>query len=159
MVGTRDVVYRIVSHIPRGRVMTYGDVARLAGTGPRAVGRYLHENPDPKTIPCHRVVDSSGRMAKSFAFGGARGQITRLQNEGVAFLRRGDALRCPDHTMRRPTCVDLDRCLWTPSRLFREYLTLFRRFGDPGPWPWFGQDAPHSPEEIAIGAILTQNTN
>ena len=46
-----------------------------------------------------------------------------------------------------------------PTRLFREYEKLLKRFGDPGPWPWFGQDTPHTPDEIAIGAILTQNTN
>ncbi len=39
------------------------------------------------------------------------------------------------------------------------YHELLNRYGNPGKWPWFNQDAPHTNDEIAIGAILTQNTN
>jgi endonuclease III related protein len=140
-----DLVYRITSHIPCGKVLTYGDVARLAGlSNPRLVGSILHANPDPKRIPCHRIMDASGRVAKTFAFGGAREQEQRLIREG-ADVERGR--------------VDLNAYRWKPARLFRLYVNLLKRYDDPGPWPWFGQDKPHTPEEIAIGAILTQNTN
>lgn len=158
----RDLVYRIVSHIPRGRVMTYGDVARLAGIrSSRPVGHFLHTNEDWRRIPCHRVVNAAGRVAPAFGWGGARVHASRLRREGVTFRREG--------TSMRPALVHLKRHHWKPTRLFKLYLNLFRRFGDPGPWPWFwakgasatggGQDRPHTPEEIAIGAILTQNTN
>jgi endonuclease-3 related protein len=140
-----DLIYRITSHIPRGSVLTYGDVARLVGvSNPRTVGSILHANPDPKHIPCHRIVDASGRVAKTFAFGGAREQERRLESESMNVTRDR---------------VDLATSLWRPSRLFRLYIQLLKNYGDPGPWPWFGQDKPHTPEEIAIGAILTQNTN
>jgi len=50
-------VYGIVAHIPRGKTMTYGEVARQAGNpgAARAVGTVLSKNYDPK-IPCHRVI-------------------------------------------------------------------------------------------------------
>ena len=49
----------------------------------RAVGNALHKNPDPSTIPCHRVVNSKGELAGNYAFGGAWKQGEILQSEGV----------------------------------------------------------------------------
>lgn len=146
---SRDLVYRIVSHIPRGRVLTYGGVARLAGLkNPRLVGHFLHVNENWRRVPCHRVVNAAGRVAPAFGWGGARIHASRLRRDGVTFLRHDE-----------PAVVDLKRHLWKPTPLFRHFIALLKRFGDPGPWPWYGQDKPHTPEEIAIGAILTQNTN
>jgi len=45
------------------------------------------------------------------------------------------------------------------SPVLQWYINLYAQFGDPGPWPWFGHDQPHTAEEIIIGSILTQNTN
>ncbi len=55
-------VYEVVRRIPRGMVMTYGQVAKAAGSprAARAVGTILSQNYDP-TIPCHRVIRSDGR--------------------------------------------------------------------------------------------------
>jgi methylated-DNA-protein-cysteine methyltransferase-like protein len=80
---TSDHIYGIVRRIPRGTVMTYGEIAKRARTSPRAVGNALHRNPDPKTIPCHRVVNAKGELSKSFAFGGIKAQKKRLEKEGV----------------------------------------------------------------------------
>lgn len=57
----RDRVYSVVKKIPRGKTMTYKDVARRAGNprAARAVGTLMARNFDPK-IPCHRVVRSDG---------------------------------------------------------------------------------------------------
>lgn len=41
----------------------------------------------------------------------------------------------------------------------RLYRYLLKQFGDPGPWPWFGQEPAHTNEEIIIGAVLVQHTN
>ena len=75
-------VFGVVQRIPRGKVATYGQVARLIGA-PRAaryVGYALRANPEPGTdldsIPCHRVVFKDGRMATGFAFGGPDEQET-----------------------------------------------------------------------------------
>lgn len=80
----KEAVYKITSQIPKGKVTTYGNLARLSGIkNPRVVGNILHKNPDPKKIPCHRVVDGNGKVAHKFAFGGAQGQIQKLKSEGV----------------------------------------------------------------------------
>ena len=78
-------IYEAVKKIPKGRVATYGQVAEMAGDKnmARAVGNALHKNPEPGTIPCHRVVNSKGELAGAFAFGGAGVQADLLAKEGV----------------------------------------------------------------------------
>lgn len=77
-------IYRLVSLIPKGKVTSYGRIAKKLGIkSPRLVGRILHENTDPKNIPCHRVVHSDGSLAKNYAFGGAPEQNRKLKKEGV----------------------------------------------------------------------------
>ncbi len=46
--------------IPRGETRTYGEMARLLGSGPRGVGQALKANPLPVLIPCHRIVAAHG---------------------------------------------------------------------------------------------------
>lgn len=78
-------IYEAVKRIPRGCVATYAQVAEMAGNKRmcRAVGNALHKNPEPGTIPCHRVVNAKGRLAPDFAFGGAQVQQKLLEAEGV----------------------------------------------------------------------------
>ena len=78
----RDI-YDAVRQIPAGKVATYGDVAIVVGCSPRQVGFWLHRNPNPQTIPCHRVVFADGSLAPAFAFGGSSGQAKKLLSEGV----------------------------------------------------------------------------
>jgi len=83
--------YKVVSQIPSGKVMTYGQVAMAAGYPrcARQVGYALHKNPDPMTIPCHRVVFKDGSLSKAFAFGGESTQRRLLEMEGVLFTKDG----------------------------------------------------------------------
>ncbi len=53
-------VLNYVRKIPYGNVVTYGFIAKILNTSPRAVGRALSLNPVPIVIPCHRVVSSNG---------------------------------------------------------------------------------------------------
>ena len=78
-------IYEAVKKIPKGRVATYADVAEMAGDRKmaRAVGNALHKNPDPSTIPCHRVVNSKGELAEEYAFGGVWKQAQILESEGM----------------------------------------------------------------------------
>lgn len=78
-------IYEAVKKIPKGKVATYADVAEMAGDRKmaRAVGNALHKNPNPSTIPCHRVVNSKGELAGEYAFGGAWKQAQILESEGV----------------------------------------------------------------------------
>lgn len=91
-------VFAVVRRIPRGKVATYGQVARLIGAPrtARYVGYALHANPEPGTdpgcIPCHRVVFKDGRMATGFAFGGPDEQRGMLAAEGIAFDEEGRVL-------------------------------------------------------------------
>ena len=81
-------IYDAVKKIPKGCVATYGQVASLAGDKrmARAVGNALHKNPRPEEIPCYRVVNSKGELAKEFAFGGADRQAELLRVEGVEVM-------------------------------------------------------------------------
>jgi len=56
-------VYEIVKKIPKGKVLTYKEVAKRAGNekASRAVGNILHKNHNPE-IPCHRVIRSDGKL-------------------------------------------------------------------------------------------------
>jgi methylated-DNA-[protein]-cysteine S-methyltransferase len=78
----KEKVYQIVKQIPEGKVLTYKEVADLAGSPRafRAVGNILNKNYNPE-IPCHRVVRSDG-MTGGYNRG-AEQKIKILQNEGA----------------------------------------------------------------------------
>lgn len=78
-------VYEKVKLIPRGKVTTYGEIARAIGNPhmSRRVGYALHANPEPIVIPCHRVVNRFGELSGAFAFGGKDAQSDLLKSEGV----------------------------------------------------------------------------
>ncbi len=80
-----EAVYEVVKRVPRGKVITYGMIARAIGhpRAARQVGNALHHNPTPVVIPCHRVVNREGRLAPAFAFGGVDVQARLLEEEGV----------------------------------------------------------------------------
>lgn len=78
-------VYNAVRQIPKGKVATYGDIARIIGSprSSRQVGWALHCNPYYGDVPCHRVIFRDGRLARGFAFGGVEVQKAMLESEGV----------------------------------------------------------------------------
>lgn len=87
--GTFDeAVYRLVRRVPRGRVTTYGDVARALGRrgrAARAVGQALLRNSAGSPVPCHRVVRADGTLGGyggGFS-GGPRRKQALLEGEGV----------------------------------------------------------------------------
>jgi methylated-DNA-protein-cysteine methyltransferase related protein len=83
-----QLVYETVREIPAGKVSTYSDIAKASGVNsPRLVGTCLHLNPHHDSIPCHRVVNAAGKLAPTFAFGGAENQKKYLAQEGVAFQK------------------------------------------------------------------------
>lgn len=98
--NTFERIYSVVRRVPKGKVITYGMTAQLAGNSrmARVVGYALHRNPEPMVIPCHRVVNRFGGLAPAFAFGGEMRQRALLEAEGVIFREDGT--------------VDLERCLW-----------------------------------------------
>jgi len=80
-----DEVYQIARQVPKGKVTTYGEMAKALGTkDARKVGWALHANRDTN-CPCHRVVNKEGKLAANFAFDGEAEQKRRLESEGVVF--------------------------------------------------------------------------
>jgi O-6-methylguanine DNA methyltransferase len=94
-VDFRTRVHTFVRSVPRGRVVTYADVALAVGCpgGARAVGRVMAQT-DDRSVPCHRVVRSDGRVA------GSPGLAARLRREAVRVGRDG---RIADFAARRWT--------------------------------------------------------
>lgn len=84
-------IHAVVRRIPRGRVATYGQVARLAriGAQPRLVGYALAALPDDTRLPWHRVVNAQGRVSPRSTPGFERVQRALLEREGVAFDAKG----------------------------------------------------------------------
>lgn len=91
----REDVYSIVAAIPYGKVLTYGQVARLAGypNHSRLVGHLLCGGTSSAHLPCHRVVNAQGRLAPVW-----QEQRPLLEAEGVPFKPNG--------------CVDLSLAQW-----------------------------------------------
>jgi len=103
-----QAIWSQVLNIPKGRVLTYGQVAKLAGL-PRAarlVGAALRAAPSELNIPWHRVVNAQGKL--SFAIDDQRGVIQRqrLEHEGIEFLSNAIDLACYGWE------INLDRELW-----------------------------------------------
>jgi len=95
-------IYSVVRKVPRGRVATYGQIARLAGLAnhARQVGYALHALAEDSGVPWQRVVNHRGEVsARSFA-GMEQVQRALLEAEGVDFDPRGR--------------VDLARAQWRP---------------------------------------------
>ncbi len=104
-------VYTLVSRIPRGRVMTYGQLARalrLRG-GARTAGRAMAACPAGRGIPWHRVVGAGGRI---------------LLREPLAALQR--RLLESEGTRLVENRVDLARHLWSPKRAPKKALNHSR---------------------------------
>jgi O-6-methylguanine DNA methyltransferase len=79
----QKAVYRVVARIPRGKTMTYAQVAAAIGRpkAVRAVGNALNKNPFAPAVPCHRVIRSDGTLG-GFASGSAA-KRRLLKSEGV----------------------------------------------------------------------------
>lgn len=94
-------VYDFVAQIPKGKVMTYGQVAASVGKAgaARAVGLCMKHNPDTTIVPCHRVVAADGALTGYSAEGGVSTRRAKLENEGISFY--GER-------------VDLSTSLWHP---------------------------------------------
>lgn len=80
----RDV-WRALVRIPRGRVVTYSELATMSGhpNAVRAVANAVGKNPMPPIIPCHRVVRKDGKIGGYSAPGGVAKKRALLRAEGV----------------------------------------------------------------------------
>lgn len=94
MAGFRDLVLDIVRAVPRGKVVTYGQVALMAGS-PRAarqVGSVLHGIKEREhDVPWQRVINASGGIS-TFKVGSGELQVALLRAEGIEVTAGGDGL-------------------------------------------------------------------
>ena len=83
----RDKVYELTRQIPKGKVATYGQLAKLAGNpkAGRAVGVFMRVNQDAPHTPCHRVVASDGSLTGYSGVGGISKKKQMLMSEGISF--------------------------------------------------------------------------
>jgi methylated-DNA-protein-cysteine methyltransferase-like protein len=90
MRGTYERIYEVVRRIPRGRVATYGQIARLAGlqNQARLVGYALHALAQD-SVPWQRVINARGEVSRRGMNGPDEAQRTLLEEEGVRFDLRG----------------------------------------------------------------------
>lgn len=95
-------VYDLVAQIPKGRVMTYGQIAALCGAAWAAweVGQIAHTG--PSDLPWQRVVNKQGGLAAGWPGGGRAAHAQLLQAEGVTVD--------PDFT------IDVKKLTWNPSQ-------------------------------------------
>ena len=102
--GYREKVYGLVRQIPRGKVMTYGQIAVILSEGytPRTVGYVMHAA-NAENVPWQRVINSQGACSTGKMTLPTNLQQDMLESEGVAFNEKG---RC-----------DLNKYLWTPEDL------------------------------------------
>ncbi len=104
---TYDRIYSIVRRIPKGRVATYGQIARLAGIPrqPRQIGYALAALRDHHPVPWHRVVNSKGEISQRSESGFEELQRILLQGERVVFDVNGR--------------ISLSRFRWRPKDAVR----------------------------------------
>ncbi len=87
MKSFREKVYFFAQKIPKGKVLTYGQLAKMAGNpkAARAIGMCMKSNTDTSLVPCHRIVASNGKLT-GYAFGGVSAKKRLLLSEGVSFI-------------------------------------------------------------------------
>ena len=78
-------VYEFLRTLPKGKVVTYGQIAEYLGNKKlaRTVGNILHKNPDGDKYPCYKVVNSKGYLSKNYSFGGIKKQKEKLEADGI----------------------------------------------------------------------------
>lgn len=81
----KQAVYDFLTTIPKGKVVTYGQIGEYLGSRKlaRTVGNILHQNPDGEKYPCYKVVNAQGRLSAQYAFGGMEAQKQKLEAEGI----------------------------------------------------------------------------
>jgi methylated-DNA-protein-cysteine methyltransferase related protein len=108
MPSSWDPVYRLVKQIPRGRVLSYGAVARILrlSGGARSAGHAMAATPSGKGIPWHRVLGAGGKLIIREPYASLQKKL--LESEGVEVIE---------------SRVNLKRHLWTPPKKAKKPAT------------------------------------
>jgi O-6-methylguanine DNA methyltransferase len=88
--SARRVISEQLLQVPRGKVISYGELAKRSNSSPRGVGSVMRSNPVPWAIPCHRVIHSDGRLGKlGGSTSGTAEKARILRAEGLLFNSDG----------------------------------------------------------------------
>ena len=87
--STYELIRETVRQVPRGKVATYGQIAREAGFPgqPRIVGYALHTLPAASGVPWHRIINAHGRISFAKESGSYARQMRLLKKEGILFVK------------------------------------------------------------------------
>jgi methylated-DNA-[protein]-cysteine S-methyltransferase len=99
MVNKMQNILSLLLKVPKGKVTTYGAIAKQAKTSPRAVGQVMRNNKQPEKYPCYKVIMSSGKI------GGYNGKLSGKE------IRRKIALLKKDGIAIRNNKIDLKKYL------------------------------------------------
>lgn len=80
-------LFQLLLEIPQGKVVSYGEIARVLNTSPRGVAAMLSSNSEQDVFPCYKVVSACGKLS-GYNLGTAE-KIRRLRADGVKITRRG----------------------------------------------------------------------
>ncbi len=108
------MVYEVVCLVPRGRVTSYGAIARYLGTGrsARMVGWAMNKASDhPGNVPAHRVVNSRGLLTGKHHFGTGSRMQELLRDEGIR--------------VENDQVADFEKVFWDPARELKVTLDPF----------------------------------
>jgi len=107
-----DPVYKLVKQIPRGRVLSYGAVARILRLkgGARSAGRAMSATPQGKGIPWHRVLNAAGKIVIREPYSSLQRRL--LESEGVEVIENR---------------VKMKTYLWTPTRRSTRKAAITKR--------------------------------
>lgn len=102
-----ELIFDIVRHVPKGRVTSYGAIARCIGTGSsaRLVGWAMHAAGAYPDVPAHRVVNSKGILSGKHHFGSPTKMQELLAKEGIA--------------VKDDKVVDFGKLFWDPADLLK----------------------------------------
>ena len=105
----KQKVYEFLKTIPKGKVVTYGQIATYLGNKgyARVVGNILHNNPNPDFYPCYKVVNAKGELAKNF--GDIDGIDRKTLKESQKRRLESDGIEVIDYR------VNLNKFLWKDS--------------------------------------------
>lgn len=76
----------LLKKIPKGKVATYKEMARICKTSPRAIGRIMANNSNPLNYPCYKVVASNGELCGYSGHGGLDSKKKLLEKDGIKVI-------------------------------------------------------------------------
>ncbi|MDD2907927.1 MAG: MGMT family protein [Candidatus Gracilibacteria bacterium] len=79
----KEKILNYLLTIPKGKVTTYKNIAKIFGVHPRMVSQTMRYNKNPEIFPCYKVIASNGKISGYNTLGGVEEKIEKLKNDGI----------------------------------------------------------------------------